>query len=1650
MSNKFTIMVALATAMLLSGPVQAQDFTKKHRAPKTKVMKLLNGQSTTATLAKAEFRQQQEQQRQAKRNVEKVRSKGRPFRNALTQTTAEAAASTAKGVKTPLRAERQVFKPFSFNASSPLKTFRANGEIADEHGIILTPAEGTRQVYTRSGWKLTNDEGVQQSEQTGTVHLVECEDGTVYVRNILASYPTGAWVKGQREGNTITIPARQPIYFNSLANITYSPGWVYAEDSWGSMSYSLYSNDSFVFTVDDDAQTITLQNSSETLFIGLLWDDDDSFAWHGDWQSVWTYQGVFEPLPTVEVSAPDGLSTETWYSRGHIRMQESTQIAKGTVAVGFVGNDIYLKGLFADYPEAWMKGTLSDGVVTFSGLQTLGTKDDQPVYAVGSVSGDLVALTMTYDADQKVLEATTELLANQSTTDINAAVWYNDLTISLADPYAPIETLPYQNAISSIADFEWFNVIDANGDGSTWQYYDQQASYKYNSDNNADDWLITPGIRMEAGKTYSFAIDACTSSIAYAERIEVKLGNAVAPEAMTTEVIAATDIETETGITLENKLITVSETGVYYFGIHAISEADRASLRVRNLVVGETILTAPAAVTDLTVTADAENPIATLKFTAPSKNIGGDYLTGNITRIDVLRDGEVAGSLNDVTPGTQQTYVDNDASLQAGDHTYQVIGYNTDGKGDASNKATVHLIQALDIPYYGDFAEDDTYNQFTVLDANGDYFTWEDNSPHAAYTYNTDQAADDYLIAPPLHMEAGKSYVITVNAGSGGYPERFDIVAGEQPTVEGLSTKVLENCEVTMEDAKDFEGIFTAEKTGVYYVAVHCISDADQYELWVNKLSVEAAPEPTSPSAPTIQLEVGQKGDLSAVVRVTAPTLAYDGTTTLTDDVTLEVYRNGELLTTRTAAPGAVVRIPEFDLPAAGIYAYQAIPYNASGKGVKSDIVRSYIGIDTPLAVENIQAKDQLSSVLLSWDKVGETGVNDGYVNTADVTYNIYACDPGSTWVDTSDGPTASVKDANQCQLDYNTNEGDQTYQAWVVTASNEAGESYMNNSLTTLLVGAPYELPFVEGFANGRTHHYWDSNAMSLTFTQATDGDGSAIALTSQQPGDIFLTSGKLNVNGAQNPVLFFDAAGFGVSTVNMVGLVNGSQTVDLGSAQVTNTGYTRIKVPLTSLKSTEGYAQFALMANIANPTILDEWGESIQQEGDAFILDNVRVVDLYQHNLAVELQAPVVLQAGRKATVTADVTNWGEQAAKNFTVTITCGNHTLLEQTVSEPLPMFETLQFTAELETTVFDDGFKTIDVKVDYAQEEKDADNSATTDIALTNPIVLPPTDLVAVDNGSTGVDLSWTAPQGSAMYVEQFDDTEVFPTFSTGGITATEHNGTLGEWTLYDATGAGVYGWNGVDFPNQYAPAAWMPFDFQKAGFNGISGISGTQVMLSMCPEVNESGEAPAADHWLISPELPGYEQTIAFYLMPIATQYGEETVEVLASSTDNKPESFTTVETVSASMQNWEHYTVTLPEGTKYFALRHVSHDVFGVFLDDITFDYVGKVAKYNVYFLGERIATVEGSQTTYLATSDQLTTGKRMTFDVTAVYANGNESLPATTSIAVVTDIRDIVADGQPVDVYTLDGRLLRSRTTTLAGLKGIYVINGKTVLVK
>ena len=300
------------------------------------------------------------------------------------------------------------------------------------------------------------------------------------------------------------------------------------------------------------------------------------------------------------------------------------------------------------------------------------------------------------------------------------------------------------------------------------------------------------------------------------------------------------------------------------------------------------------------------------------------------------------------------------------------------------------------------------------------------------------------------------------------------------------------------------------------------------------------------------------------------------------------------------------------------------------------------------------------------------------------------------------------------------------------------------------------------------------------------------------------------------------------------------------------------------------------------------------------------------------------------------------------------------------------------------------------------------NASTNTFTIEKQVLPPPENVAATaDSENQKATVTWDAPSTLPMLpgptTEGFDDTSKFEPFSLGGITAENHIGTLGGWTLYDPTGSRVWGLDGGSFDNMSEPHAWFVMNPSQATGVDIMPNSPEQYLESICPLNNSSYTGGAADHWLISPELSGKAQTISFYERIITTGYAPyyETYEVLVSSSDinsTDPSSgFTVLQTVNSNTTEWTLRSFELPAGTKYFAIHHISNDVFGMMVDDVTYEGIvpsyapTAPVSYNIYLDGELVGNVPANEArTY--TFSNLAAGD-YECSVSAVYPGDLES---------------------------------------------------------
>ena len=274
------------------------------------------------------------------------------------------------------------------------------------------------------------------------------------------------------------------------------------------------------------------------------------------------------------------------------------------------------------------------------------------------------------------------------------------LKASAAKAGAQYFTPPIGTAFGDKGEFDLFTVIDANNDAvdqgtfmkETWTYADN-AVQLYTDKNKADDWFISPALALYAG--YSYVVEYTVHhSTPGKHKLAINWGTAPAAEYMTETALPETVVPAGSDQVLR-AIISPKESGYYYIGLHATSEAGANSLYLNKFICNSAVKsTAPAPVTISSITPDPTAKLeATIKFVAPTTTANGQPLI-NLKGVKIKRDGQQVADCTDVKPGEEYTYVDNTMS-EAGMCHYYITAYNDDGE---SAEATDHKWVGLDIP----------------------------------------------------------------------------------------------------------------------------------------------------------------------------------------------------------------------------------------------------------------------------------------------------------------------------------------------------------------------------------------------------------------------------------------------------------------------------------------------------------------------------------------------------------------------------------------------------------------------------------------------------------------------------------------------------------------------------------------------------------------------------------------------------------------------------------------------------------------------------------------------------------------------------------------------------------------------------------------
>lgn len=887
--------------------------------------------------------------------------------------------------------------------------------------------------------------------------------------------------------------------------------------------------------------------------------------------------------------------------------------------------------------------------------------------------------------------------------------------------------------------------------------------------------------------------------------------------------------------------------------------------------------------------------------------------------------------------------------------------------------SNVYTVGEIVPPYSQDFDNPDLLGGYRYIDANNDGSSWEYDPDKGAFRarYNRENAMDDWLLTPPILLEAGQSYKVTVLAVglANNYTERIEIKYGQEGTVEAMTETIVPPTDITGGQWTELSGSMTISANGRYVIGFHGISDADTYFLYVDDLAIEEGVSVSGPAAVSgFTASSDPAGDYKVTISFTAPTKELTGESLESLDK-IELYRNGDLIKTfENPTPGESLSYID-NVGEGGYFEYKAIPYADGIPGMEATAI-GLSGTPAPATVGDIQIEetDDYGIVKLTWPEVNLSAEGEP-IDPSKVTYDIYRMNGFERGL-IAEGITGTTHTFRAVA------EGKQDYVLYAVVSVTDGGQGAVAFS-PSILVGAPYE-GFHESLAGGQPETViitasqgaeWDLGSDEIGIS-AQDADGGYLICTAEDQGETgTLYTGKISLEGITDPAVSFWF--YNLST----GESNFDHNFIEVSATNLETGETALLNSITVGGGAPGWNKLVAPFDNKDWKFVQLTFTVTFNTYSLAAIDNIRVAKCPQKDLSVILlNAPESAKTGESFNVTAHLYNSGLQEIHASTLTLYSGDEILATNEMNGlGRDNSHISSFIVEMPAVALEDMNLRLEATIEG--DENEADNSATVTVKVDLPQLPEVTDLTGEAKNSSTVELAWTTPANS--YTPQVEEG-----FESGQPFAKS----FGDWTFVDGDNSPIGGVSDVDFPG-IVPGETKAsfFVFDSTDFTSdLAAHSGAKYIASLFRQ-----DDGTVDDWAISPELSGEEQTISFYASSYYDVYPEE-IEIWVSESDTQISSFSQLTEAEEVPEGWTLMSAELPEGTKHFAIRSVATGSFMLMLDDFTFE--GATADvdlmgYDVYRDGRKINWGLVEETSY--TDESVPEGKH-DYQVIAVFEQG------------------------------------------------------------
>lgn len=866
---------------------------------------------------------------------------------------------------------------------------------------------------------------------------------------------------------------------------------------------------------------------------------------------------------------------------------------------------------------------------------------------------------------------------------------------------------------------------------------------------------------------------------------------------------------------------------------------------------------------------------------------------------------------------------------------------------------------------------------------------------------------------------------------------QFEIKMGTEATIAGMTTEVIPMSTTSSTTPERFFAYVHPETTGAYHFGIHGYTTTD-CRLYADYFSVSERIPASSPAAVTdLAVTPDPDGFLAATVSFKAPGQTIGGDP-LSVVEKIEVYRGRTKIAEFSAVAAGETctfvddsRNPDMEnpIPKAGTYDYYVVTYGQERGFMTSASV--FVGPNVPGPVTDVKVveTDTPGNITLSWDapavdKDGNT------INPAVVSYRVSRILGFSMTGAVTQLVAEGINETSLVLTPCADDQTDELFAVYEVVAYTSAGAADgVQNDPTP--VGVSTKAPYFESFAARELSNL--SGTRTLVGGRSTSvslADNSVIAAVDAVDAD----EGFLYFRTADTA----DEAAFYSAKIDLAG-----QTLPYFSFYVYKQPNNGNSIRVMMRRPGDDYTEAYFMA--VNDVDGDEgWQPVSFQVPAAFrdavvqyeirvvkntsmntFIDRVTITDRHDIDLAAyAISVPDEAVAGQEVEVMARVENRGDKAVDAFEVQLCVDGEPVATQPGAAIAPM-ERREIAFKYKVGALGQDMMAFSAKVVADGDGCQANDETMAATVARGYANVPSPGAFRGEMTANGVLLSWDYPDLSVAE----------PVHTTEGFESFAHLATdLAPWTLFDGDGLPQGSVDGVPFDEDE-----VGDDFEAPAMAGWV-VDGTDPSAEALGALGHLGsdkffmwayaDGGANDDWLISPELYGGPQTIT---LSFRTLNGyDETMEVLASSTDASAESFTPLaEPLTVNNAEWLNLAFKVPDGTRYVAFRYLSDDMYGLFLDDIDYAAAGGelgygLSGFNLYRGGTLAGffPVAGDAASSGTLTDEGAQEGVNEYYLTAVYSNGAESMPVGPLNVRFVGIGSVDADScAEVEYYNLQG---------------------------